>query len=111
MAADDIMSEIHLRLPGFTCDACKPFIKNKDMIKNYKETEDFRYIYQNVLERSCFQHDVAHGDFKNLNRRAATDKVLRDKAFNIAEVQNMMDINVDLLQWFINLLIKKFQVR
>ena len=27
---------------------------------------------------------MAHRDFKELNRRIATDKVLRDKAFNIA---------------------------
>ena len=28
---------------------------------------------------------MACGDFKNLNRRTAADKVLRDKAFNIAK--------------------------
>ena len=28
---------------------------------------------------------MAHGDFKDLSRRAASDKVLRDKAFDIAE--------------------------
>ena len=28
---------------------------------------------------------MAYADFKDLNRRAASDKVLRDKAFNIAK--------------------------
>ena len=28
---------------------------------------------------------MAYGDFKDLNRRSAADKVLRDKAFNIAK--------------------------
>ena len=28
---------------------------------------------------------MAYGDFKDLNRRAAADKVLRDKAFDIAK--------------------------
>ena len=28
---------------------------------------------------------MAYGDFKNLKRRLASDKVLRDKAFNIAK--------------------------
>ena len=28
---------------------------------------------------------MAYGDFKDLNRRTAPDKVLRDKGFNIAE--------------------------
>ena len=28
---------------------------------------------------------MAYGDFKDLNRRTAAEKVLRDKAYNIAE--------------------------
>ena len=31
------------------------------------------------------QHDMAYGDFKDLEGRTASDKVLRDKAFNIAK--------------------------
>ena len=50
---------------------------------------------------------MAYGDFKDLNRRTAADKVLRDKAFNILlKIENMMGFSVDLLQWFINILIK-----
>ena len=30
------------------------------------------------------QHDMAYGDFKDLAKGTASDKVLRDKAFNIA---------------------------
>ena len=50
-----------------------------------KETEDSIYVYQNELDKSCFQHDKAYGDFKDLSRRTRADKVLRDKAFNIAK--------------------------
>ena len=50
-----------------------------------KEMVDSRYIYQNELDKVCFQHDMAYGDFKDLNRRSAADKVLLDKAFNIAK--------------------------
>ena len=35
---------------------------------------------------ACFQHDMAYGDFKDLARRTASDKVLRDKAFNIVKI-------------------------
>ena len=52
-------------------------------MKKIKETGDSRYIYQNELEKACFQHDMAYGDFKDLNRRTGADKVLLDKAFNI----------------------------
>ena len=34
---------------------------------------------------ACFQHDMAYGDFKVLTRRTTSDKVLRDKTFNIAK--------------------------
>ena len=50
-----------------------------------EETRDSRYIYQNELDNACFQHDMTYGDFKDLNRRTAADKILRDKAFNIAK--------------------------
>ena len=45
--------------------------------------------------------------FKDLPRRKI-DEVLRDKIFNIVKYPKLVDINVDLLQWFINSLIKKF---
>ena len=33
------------------------------------------------MDKACFQHGMANGDFKDL-ARAAADKLLRDKAFN-----------------------------
>ena len=45
---------------------------------------------------------MASWDFKDLTRRTAYDKILHDKAFILLKVQNMMDIIVDLLQWFLN---------
>ena len=50
---------------------------------------------------------MAYGDFKDLTKRTASNKILRDKAFNIVKIGNMMDIKVDLLQWSITFLIKK----
>ena len=46
------------------------------------------YTYQNELDKACFQHDMAYGDFKDLTRRRASDEILRDKAFNIAKNPN-----------------------
>ena len=39
------------------------------------------------MEKACFQHDMAYGDFKDLPRRKASNKLLRDKAFSIAKNQ------------------------
>ena len=76
---------MYLRLPGFTYSACGPLTKNKERIEKFKETADSRYIYQKELGKAYFQDDVADGDFKNLPRRTVSDKVLLNKAFNIAK--------------------------
>ena len=44
-----------------------------------------RNIYQNQLAKACFQHFMAYGDFRDLNRRIFADKVFRDKACHIAK--------------------------
>ena len=85
LAGDKFVPEMHLKQPGFSCSACGPFTKNKEPIQKFKETGDTSYIYKNELDKACFQHDMAYGDFKDLARRTASDKVLRDKAFNIAK--------------------------
>ena len=79
------MPEMHLKQPGFTYSASGPFTKNKERIQKFKETGDTNYIYKNEIDKPCFQHDVTYGDFKDLARRRASDKVLRDKAFNITK--------------------------
>ena len=43
------------------------------------------YIYKNELDKAYFEHDIAYEDFKDLARRTASDKVLKDKAFNIVK--------------------------
>ena len=85
LAGDKFMPEMHLNQPRFTCSAYGPFTKNKERIQKFKETGDTNYIYKNELDKACFQHDMAYGDFKDLARRTASDKFLRDKAFNIAK--------------------------
>ena len=61
LAGDKFMSEMHLKQPGCT------------------------HIFQKELDKACFQHNMAYGDFKDLTRRTASEKVLRDMAFDIAK--------------------------
>ena len=57
----------------------------KQSIQKFEETGDSRYIYQNKLDETWFQHYKTYGDFEDLTRWTASDKVLRDEAFNIAK--------------------------
>ena len=91
------MPEMPLRQPGFTYSVCGPFTKNKERIQKFKEAGDSQHIYQNELDKACFQlyqnelakacfqHDMAYGYFKDLTRRTGSDKMLCDKPFNIVK--------------------------
>ena len=66
LAEEKLMPEMHLRQPQFTCSACTTFTKNKERRQKFKVTGDTKYIYRNELNKACFQHDMAYGDFKDL---------------------------------------------
>ena len=44
------------------------------------------------LNKAYFQHDMVYGKFNNLNRKTQSDKILRNKGFEIASNPKMMDI-------------------
>ena len=79
-----LMPEMHLKQPGFIYSACGPFTKNKKKIEKFMQTGNTDFIYRNELDKACFQHDMAYGKSKDLVKRAQSDKVLRDKVFQIA---------------------------
>ena len=68
------MSKMHLKQPGFTYSACTPFIKNKERIEKYIKMGNTDYIYKNDLDKACFQHDMAYGKFKDLNKRTQAER-------------------------------------
>ena len=83
LAEGNFIVEMHLQQPESMYRACGPFNKNKKIIKKSQEIGDLRYIYQNELDKVFSQPDMASEDFKDLARRSAADKVLRDKAENL----------------------------
>ena len=85
LAGYKCMLEMHLRQPGFTYSASGPFTKNKERKQKFKETGGSRYTYEKEPDKAYFQHDMGYRDFKDLTRRTASNKILHDKAFNIAK--------------------------
>ena len=84
LAGDKFMPE---RQPQFTYSACGPFTKHKQRIQKFKKTGGTNYIYKNKLDKACFAHDAAYSDSKGLTKRTVADKILRNRAFNIAKDQ------------------------
>ena len=85
LAGDKLMPEIHLGQPQFTYSACGPFTKHEQRILKFRETGDTSYIYKNELDKACFVHDAAYSDSKDLTKKPAADKILKNKAFDIAK--------------------------
>ena len=84
LSGDTFMLEMHLKQPGFNYSACGPFTKNKERIEKFMKTGNTDFIYKNELDKACFQHDMTYGKSKDLMKRTESDKVLRDKVFEIA---------------------------
>ena len=61
LVGDKFMSEKHLRQPGFTYNACGQFTKNKERIEKFMQAGYTDFIYENELDKACFQHDTAYG--------------------------------------------------
>ena len=66
-------------------------LKRKKEFKNLKR-QDIQNIFTgytkyilNEQDKACFQLGMAFGDFKDLARRTASDKFLRNKTYNIAK--------------------------
>ena len=117
LTGDKFMPDMHLKQPavfnknkkqpGFTYSACGPFTKNKQRIQKFMKARDTKYIYRNELDKACFQHDMAYGDFKDLKRRKQSDKVLKEKAFAIASNPKYDGYQRGLASMFYNFFDKK----
>ena len=68
LAGHKFLPEMNLKQPRFTYSACGPFAKNKEGIQKFKRSGDSRHIYLNELDKACFQHDMAYGNFKDLKK-------------------------------------------
>ena len=70
------MPEMHLKQPGFTYSACRPFTKKRERIEKFMQTRNTDIIYRNELDKACFEHYMAYGRSKDLAGRSESDKVL-----------------------------------
>ena len=103
LVGDKFMPEIHLKQPGFTYSACGPFTNNKERTEKFMQTANTGFIYKNELDKAYFQHDMAYGKSKDLIKRTQSNKVLKDKAFKIAN-----NLNYDCYQRGLASMVYKF---
>ena len=51
-------------------------LKTQKEYQKFKESGNSRYIYQNELDKTGFQHDMTYGYFRNVAKRTASDKCI-----------------------------------
>ena len=90
VAGDKVMPEMHLKQPRFTYSVCGPSQKTKNELRNLCNQE-MQILFTKMsliklikLDQTCFQHDMAYGNSKDIAKRTQSDKALRDKASKIA---------------------------
>ena len=77
-----------------------PFTKNKEIIQKFYEIVDSRHICQNKLDKVCFQDVMADDDFKDLDKRTVSDKILGYKALHFVKTPKYDECQRDLLHCF-----------
>ena len=78
------MLELHLKQPGFAHSTCGKFTNCCKRIQKSRETGNLKHLYQNELDQACLAYDGAYSDSKCLVKRTISEKVLKDRAYEIA---------------------------
>ena len=85
------MPKMQLKQLDFTYSGCGPFTRNKEKIEKIMQTGNTEFIYRNELDKL----DIAYEKAKDVRKRTQSDKVLRDKAFQVASDLKYMVIKED----------------
>ena len=76
---------MHLKQPRFTYTACGTFTKHGERTQTFRETGNLKHLHGNELDKACFAHDAAYFDNKNVAKRTISEKILKDRAYEIAK--------------------------
>ena len=82
LTRDKFMLELYLKQPRFTYNACGPFTKQGERIQEFRKTDNLKHLYRNELDKASFAHDG------NLAKRTISDKILKDRAYEVARNRN-----------------------
>ena len=94
------MPELHSKQPGFIYSA---FTKHRERIKKNRETGNLKHLYRNELDKAYFAHDAAYYDSKDLPKRTISEKIPKERPFQIAR-----NCNYDEYQRALAIMVYKF---
>ena len=59
-------------------------LKQRKRIQKFRETGNLKHSDRNKLHKACCAHDETHSNSKDLAKRTTSDKVVSDRAYEIA---------------------------
>ena len=71
-------------IPAFTYSAFGSFTKYREIIQKFRAIGNSKHLYKDELNNVFFAHDEACSDRKDLAKRTISDKILKDRALEIA---------------------------
>ena len=92
------MPKLLLKQPEFTYSTCGPFTKHRERIQKFKETGNLKHLHRNKLDKTCFAHDAAYSDRKDLAKRDR-EKI---ELIKLLEIVTMMDVKEYQQVWSIS---------
>ena len=78
------MPELHLKQLRFTYSSWRPFTKHRERIQKFRETDNLKHLYRNELDKACFAHDATYSDNKDLAKKTTSEKIFKDRGYEIA---------------------------
>ena len=78
------MPKLHLNQSELTYSAWRPFTKDRERIPKFRETGSLKHLYRNELDKTCFAHGAAYSDSKDLAKRTLSDRILKDRTYEIS---------------------------
>ena len=82
LTRDRFIPELHLKQPGFFYNACGTF--TNIVTEFIRETNNWKHLHRNEFDKSCFAHEAAYSDSKDLAKGITSDKILKDRTYEIA---------------------------
>ena len=86
------MPELHLKPPKITYSACGSFTTHRERTQNFRETGNLKHLCRNEIDKACFAHDAAYSDSKDLAKRTISNKILKDRSYELLEMVDMIGI-------------------
>ena len=88
LAGEKFKPKLHLRQLGLPYSTCRRFVKHRESIQKFRKTNNLKHLYRKELDKSCFGRDAVYSDSKDLAKGTILDKVLKDRAYEIATNPN-----------------------